>query len=190
MGNLAGGIAHDFNKQAGGHIWVASEVGQGTTVRLAFPRVHAAAHTLLGRAERPAMPMGIETALLVEDEPLMRELARKLLHELGYTVLVAANGVEADRVLEDATETTIDLLITDVVMPQMGGKALAEQVWRMYPRIKVLFISGYATDSIIHDGRLTPGMHFLAKPFTRTAFARKVREVLDAAVRRSGVDVG
>jgi CheY-like chemotaxis protein len=126
----------------------------------------------------------------VEDEPLVRELANKMLLELGYTVLVAVNGVEAWRILQSAIGATIDLLITDVVMPQMGGKALTEQVLRMYPRIKVLFVSGYATDSIADHGRLNPGTHFLSKPFTRAAFARKIRAVLNAEVSNSDTEVG
>ena len=136
------------------------------------------------------MPSGTETVLLVEDEPLVRELASKMLHEQGYTVLVAANGAEAWRILQGTTEATVALLITDVVMPQMSGDALAEQVRRVYPRIKVLFVSGYATDAIVDHGRLNPGMHFLSKPFTRAAFARKVREVLDAEVSSYDADVG
>jgi CheY-like chemotaxis protein len=183
-------ICYAIIKQAGGYFWIASELGQGTVVTIALPRVHVAADPLRDRAAPPVMLIGTETVLLVEDEPLVRELARKILHDLGYTVLAAANGAEAGRILQDATGTPIDLLITDVVMPQIGGKALAEHVWRRYPRVKVLFISGYATDSIIRDGRLTPGMHFLAKPFTRISFARKVREVLDTAVRSSGADAG
>jgi two-component system, cell cycle sensor histidine kinase and response regulator CckA len=182
-------ICYGIIQQAGGHILAASEVGQGTTFKIYLPRVYAPADMLLGNVERPIAPMGTETVLLVEDEPLVRELASKLLYELGYTVLAAANGVEAVRVLQSASGQTIDLLITDVVMPQMGGAALAEQVWRVHPRIKVLFVSGYATDAITQQGRLTPGTHFLAKPFTRAAFARKVRAVLDTEVRSSDMDV-
>jgi two-component system, cell cycle sensor histidine kinase and response regulator CckA len=183
-------ICYGIIKQAGGHIWVYSEVGQGTTFKIYLPRVHDAADTLPMRAERPVVPTGTETVLLVEDEPLVREVASKMLHEQGYTVLAAANGEEAWRVLQGATGATIALLITDVVMPQMGGKVLAEQVRRMYPSIKVLFVSGYATDAIAHHARLSPGTHFLSKPFTRAAFAHKVREVLDAEESNYGEDVG
>jgi two-component system, cell cycle sensor histidine kinase and response regulator CckA len=183
-------ICYGIIKQSGGHIWVYSEVGQGTTFKIYLPRAHDAADTLPGRAEHPVVPTGTETVLLVEDEPLVRELASKMLHEQGYTVLTAANGEEAWRVLQGATGATIALLITDVVMPQMGGKALAEQARRVYPSIKVLFVSGYATDSIAHHGRLNPGTHFLSKPFTRAAFARKIRAVLDAEVSSYGEDVG
>ena len=182
-------ICHGIIKQAGGYIWAYSEVGQGTTFKIYLPRVYDVADTFLGRAERPVVSTGTETVLLVEDEPLVRELARNILHEQGYTVLAAANGAEAWRVLQGAIGATIALLITDVVMPQMGGEALAEQVRRVYPSIKVLFVSGYATDSIVHHGRLKPGTNFLSKPFTRAAFAHKVREVLDAEVSSQGEDV-
>ena len=178
-------ICHGIIKQAGGYIWAYSEVGQGTTFKIYLD----VADTFLGRAERPVVSTGTETVLLVEDEPLVRELARNILHEQGYTVLAAANGAEAWRVLQGAIGATIALLITDVVMPQMGGEALAEQVRRVYPSIKVLFVSGYATDSIVHHGRLKPGTNFLSKPFTRAAFAHKVREVLDAEVSSQGEDV-
>jgi len=183
-------ICYGIIKQAGGHIWAYSEIGQGTTFKIYLPRVQAAADILVGIAEHPSMLTGTETVLLVEDEPLVRELACKMLHDQGYTVLAAANGAEAWRVLQSASGTTIDLLITDVVMPQIGGEALAEQVRRAYPRIKVLFVSGYATDAIVHEGRLTPGTHFLSKPFTHAAFARKIREVLAAEVDSPDTDAG
>jgi CheY-like chemotaxis protein len=118
--------------------------------------------------------------LLVEDEPLVRELASTILQRQGYTVLAASNGDEAQRIVQAYAGVPIDLLVTDVVLPGMGGKALADQMTGAYPGIKVLFISGYATDAITQHGRLDPGTHFLSKPFTRTAFARKVREVLDS----------
>ncbi|MEO7911802.1 MAG: PAS domain S-box protein [Roseiflexaceae bacterium] len=183
-------ICYGIIKQAGGHIWVYSEIGHGTTFKIYLPRVHDAPETLVVSVEPPSVLTGTETVLLVEDEPLVRELASKMLHEHGYTVLVAANGVEAWRILQSAHGATIDLLITDVVMPHMGGEVLAEQVRRTYPRIKVLFVSGYATDAIVYQGRLHPETHFLSKPFTRVAFTRKVREVLSAEVRSSNADVG
>jgi PAS domain S-box-containing protein len=183
-------ICYGIIRQAGGHIWVYSEIGQGTTFKIYLPRVHDATDTVVAKVERAVVPTGTETVLLVEDEPLVRELANKMLLELGYTVLTAVDGVEAWRILQSAIGATIDLLITDVVMPQMGGKALTEQVLRGYPRIKVLFISGYATDSIAHHGRLNPGTHFLSKPFTRATFARKIRAVLNAELSNSDTDVG
>lgn len=131
-------------------------------------------------ADDALVPRGTETVLLVEDEPLVREVALHILQEQGYTVLEAENGVDALRITHEYAGATIALLITDVVMPQMGGKMLVEQVTSVDPNIKVLFISGYATDAIVQHGQLEPGTNFLSKPFTPAAFARKVREVLDA----------
>jgi len=172
-------------KQHGGNIWVYSEVGQGTTFKIYLPQVNEAADTRSQSADDVPVPRGTETVLLVEDEPLVREITSHILREQGYTVLEAGNGADALRITHEYAGATIALLITDVVMPQMGGKALAEQVTSVYRAIKVLFISGYAADAIVHHGRLEPGATFLSKPFTPAAFARKVREVLDAAAANS-----
>jgi two-component system, cell cycle sensor histidine kinase and response regulator CckA len=166
-------------KQHGGHIWVYSEVGQGTTFKIYLPPLDELPGAELRPDEALVVLLGSETVLLVEDEPLVRELATTILHAQGYTVLAASNGEEALGVVH-ATAGTIDLLVTDVVMPGMRGKVLAQQLTSIYPHIKVLFISGYATDAITQHGQLEPGAHFLSKPFTRTALARKVREVLDS----------
>jgi two-component system cell cycle sensor histidine kinase/response regulator CckA len=168
-------------KQHGGNIWVYSEVGHGTTFKVYLPRVYEAADSLAERADEALVPRGTEMVLLVEDEPLVREVASDILHAQGYIVLEAINGEDALRVVQEHAGANIDILITDAVMPRLSGKALAEQVSSLYPSIKVLFISGYATDAITHHGQLAPGTNFLSKPFTRVAFARKVREVLDAA---------
>jgi two-component system cell cycle sensor histidine kinase/response regulator CckA len=167
-------------KQHGGHIWVYSEVGHGTTFKIYLLPVEEALDLRLRFDEVKAVPQGSETVLLVEDEPLVRELASTILHAQGYTVLAASNGEEALHVVQMSAGSAIDILVTDVVMPGMRGKALVEQVTNMYPNIKVLFISGYATDAITQHGRLEPGMHFLSKPFTRMGLACKVREVLDS----------
>ncbi len=167
-------------KQHGGHIWVYSELGRGTTFKIYLPRVDETPDSLMLSGAGAALPRGDERVLLVEDETLVRELAATALHQQGYTVLTAASGEEALRIAQDAGDAPIDLLITDVVMPGMGGKALADQVSQLYPGIRVLFISGYATDAITQHGQLSPGVHFLSKPFSRAAIARKVRAVLDA----------
>jgi PAS domain S-box-containing protein len=167
-------------KQHGGHIWVYSEVGHGTTFKIYLQRVEESAEIVLPPTESSALLWGSETVLLVEDEALVRELASTILQAQGYTVLVASNGEEALRLIQEAAGQAIDLLITDVVMPGMRGKALAEQLISIYPQLKVLFISGYATDAITQHGQLEQGTHFLSKPFTRTTFARKIREVLDS----------
>jgi len=117
--------------------------------------------------------------LLVEDEPLVRRFAYRVLREQGYTVLEAANGDDALRVVQEFTGEEIHLLFTDVVMPQMGGKELADQLKLLRPNIKVLFTSGYTDNAIVHHGVLNPGFSFLEKPFSPTDLAYKVREVLD-----------
>src|SRR5262249_4532619 len=162
--------------QHGGNILVYSEVSHGTTFKIYLPRVYEAADALSRSADDGLVPRGTETVLLVEDDPLVREITRHILHEQGYTVLEAGNGDDAMHIVQEYAGAPIALLITDVVMPQMGGKALAEQVSSVYPSIKVLFISGHAADAIVHHGRLESGTNFLSKPFTPAAFARKVRE--------------
>jgi two-component system cell cycle sensor histidine kinase/response regulator CckA len=167
-------------KQHGGHIELYSKAGYGSTFKIYLPQVEESPDPLLPHDQVTAVPQGTEVALLVEDESLVRALVGRVLRELGYTVLEATNGEEALHTIHEYAGTPIELLITDVVMPRMGGKALAEQLMAVYPRIKVLFVSGYATDTITHHGRLEPGTNFLSKPFTPTALAHKVREVLDA----------
>jgi CheY-like chemotaxis protein len=118
--------------------------------------------------------------LLVEDEPAVRALAARVLRQQGYRVLEAANGDEALRVVRENTAEPIALLLTDMVMPQMGGQALAEQLALLSPTIKVLFMSGYTDAVIIKGSQLIPEAAFLQKPFSLEGLARKVREVLDA----------
>jgi PAS domain S-box-containing protein len=170
-------------KQHGGHIGVHSQAGHGTTFKIYLPcvvDVEALSHPVLPQDVVKTMSQGTARLLLVEDEPLVRDLACRVLRERGYTVLDAINGEEALHAVQAYAGAPIDLLITDVVMPRISGKALAEQLTAVYPNIKVLFVSGYATDTFVHHGRLDPGTNFLAKPFTPTALVRKVQEVLDA----------
>jgi len=170
-------------KQHGGHIGVYSEVGHGTCFKIYLPHVadvKASSDVLFPRGEAKAVRQGTETVLVVEDEPPVRELTCRVLREQGYTVLDATNGKEALHKVHAYAGARIDLLVTDMVMPRMGGKALAEQLMAVYPHIKVLFVSGYTTDAIVHHGRLDLGTNFLSKPFTPTALIRKVQEVLDA----------
>lgn len=123
------------------------------------------------------LPGGTETVLLVEDEEGVRRLAGTVLRRCGYVVLEAADGLDALAVLA-RTPLTIDLLVTDVIMPRMNGQELAAQVLRQFPGLKVLFVSGYTDEVIGHGGVLDPGTGYLQKPFTLTALTRKVRETL------------
>jgi PAS domain S-box-containing protein len=165
--------------QSGGAIRVDSEPGQGATFTIDFPRVDAPAD-LRDPGIPAAAPQGSETVLLVEDEPAVRGLARDILHQQGYTVLEAADGDEALRVGREHGGP-IHLLVTDVVMPQMGGRELSDRLKAGRREIKVLYVSGYTDDAILHQGVSETGTAFLPKPFSPSALAHKVREVLDAA---------
>jgi PAS domain S-box-containing protein len=166
-------------KQSDGYIWVYSEPGQGTTFKIYLPRVEAAAEPPAPKPMPPASLRGSETVLLAEDEEAVRNLTRRVLLAHGYTVLVAADGQEALR-LADGHTGPIHLLLTDVVMPHMSGRQLAERVVSARHATKVLYLSGYTDDAIVHHGVLEPGIAFLQKPFTPQGLARKLREVLDA----------
>ena len=166
-------------KQSNGNIWVYSEPGHGTTIKIYLPRVEEELDTPYGGDETDSMPRGSETVLLVEDEPSVRDLAHCLLGQQGYTVLDATNGLEALQVVQKQGEEKIHLLMTDVVMPQMGGKELADQMKILKPGVKVLYISGYTDDAIVQHGVLAPGTHFLQKPFSLKTLSHKVREALD-----------
>jgi PAS domain S-box-containing protein len=171
--------------QSGGAIRVDSEPGQGAAFTIDFPRVDAPAD-LRGDAGIPdAAPHGSETVLLVEDEPEVRGLARDILHQQGYTVLEAADGGEALRIGREHGGP-IHLLVTDVVMPQMGGRELADHLKAGRRETKVLYVSGYTDDAILHQGVSETGTAFLPKPFTAAELAHKVREVLDAAPAGNG----
>ena len=168
-------------KQSGGYIWVYSEVRHGTTVKVYLPRVAIAEEDAapLPAVAEPAAPRGgSETVLLVEDAAPVRSLARRSLEASGYTVLDAADGAAA---LDLAARHGggIDVLVTDVVMPGMSGRELAERLAPERPRMKVLYTSGYTDDAMVRQGVLTAGVAFLQKPFVPETLARKVREVLD-----------
>ena len=167
-------------KQSGGYIWVYSEPDRGTTFKIYFPCVDQAAE-MLGTDRRPNNALrGTETLLLVEDDSQLRQLSSSVLTHCGYRVLVA-NGPVEGLALAKANHKDIRLLITDVVMPGMNGRQLAEQIQRDAPKLRVLYISGYTNNAIVHYGVLDKGLWFLPKPFTLSALVGKVREVLDAS---------
>ncbi len=167
-------------KQSGGFIWVYSELGHGTVfkVYLSPADSRTAGHGTDFHRRADSKP-GWETVLLVEDEDAVRALAREVLRRHGYVVLEARHGVDALRLAERHTDD-IHLLVTDVVMPHMSGREAAERLTTVRPAMKVLFMSGYTDHAVMHRD-VTPGAAFLQKPFTPEAFARKVRQVLDAS---------
>jgi len=171
-------------KQSEGHLWVYSEPGRGSTFKVYLPRVEQEAYSTTSDIAG-CQTRGIETVLLVEDDPLVRHLAVRVLEEQGYTVLETSNGEEALRVVEEH-QAEVHLLLTDVVMPGISGRTLAARIQAMRPATKVLFASGYTDDSIVHHGVLESGVAFLQKPFTPDGLARKVREVLDSPIQQSG----
>ena len=164
-------------KQGGGYIFAQSEPGCGTTFRIYLPRVADPADSPRVDKHAQAAAGGSETVLLVEDEESVRELVRETLKTRGYRVIEASDGIAGMRVSEEY-QGNIEILITDVVMPGMSGRELAKRVAAARPNIRVLYLSGYTEDAIIHEGALEPGTGFLQKPFTLQVLARKVREVL------------
>jgi two-component system, cell cycle sensor histidine kinase and response regulator CckA len=164
-------------KQSQGYVWVYSEPGYGSTFKIYLPRVDERAGS--GRSDDAHAPVrGTETILLVEDEELVQGVVRRMLESLGYHVLTAKNGREGLELAEDL-EVEIPLVVTDVVMPGMGGRELAERLAEIRPESEVLFVSGYTAESVMRQQVLDNGVHFLQKPFTPAALGRKVRKILD-----------
>jgi two-component system cell cycle sensor histidine kinase/response regulator CckA len=167
-------------KQTGGDIWVYSEPGQGTTFKLYFPSVSEPLSEITAPDASLARRSGGETILVVEDETAVRELTVRILKQLGYTILMASSGAEALEISQNHAGH-IDVLLTDVVMPNMSGRQLADKLLESRPKTKVLFLSGYTENTVVHQGVLDAGVAFLPKPFTRDNLSRKLREVLARA---------
>lgn len=165
-------------KQSGGNIWVYSEVGMGTSFKVYLPRIDEGAEDYKRAAQTAAVIQGTETILLAEDEDMVRRLACEVLEMYGYRVLEAPSGGSALLICE--REQQIDLLVTDVVMPEMSGRELADRLALLRPEMKVLFMSGYTDSAITHQGILQEGENFIQKPFAPDDFVQKVREVLDS----------
>jgi len=169
---------HGIIKQSGGHITCYSEVGKGTTFKVYLPVSSGEAEKEEAAPTEVLLVGGKETVLLVEDEPLVRELAVVVLRDLGYEVLEAGNGLQALALVRNHMGNPIELVITDVVMPEMGGRELVMELQQIIPSIKVLYCSGYTEDAVLHGGLLDPGMAFLGKPYTMTTLSVKARELL------------
>jgi signal transduction histidine kinase len=169
---------YGFVKQSSGHIKIYSEPGSGTTVKVYLPRLVADAKDIKRTTPEP-MRTGDrnEIILVVEDDPLMRRLATEALHELGYTVFDCDGAANALATLDRVTD--VKLLFTDVVMPDINGKKLADEAVRRRPGLKVLFTTGYTANAVVHGGVLDTGVNFISKPFTLDQLAAKVRTVLD-----------
>lgn len=166
-------------RQSGGHIAVYSEPGHGTSVKVYLPRVATAGDATALSEEGTPLPVGTETILIAEDEDRVRSLAVAVLMQQGYTVIEARDGQEA-LALAKEYDGEIQLLLTDVVMPKMSGKDLADEMRRIRPGLKVVLCSGYTGDTVMQQGVLDASAPFLQKPFTLRSLAVTVRAVLDA----------
>ena len=167
-------------QQCSGCISVISELGKGTTFQVHFPCVDQPLKVTAVSVPSGPLPCGTETLMVVEDDPAVRHLAVEVLQTQGYVVLSATNGQDGLNVARAHQGPPIQLVVTDVIMPLMGGKVMAEWLKVTYPDLKVLFTSGYTDDAIAHHGVLDAGVEFLPKPYTPATLARKVRDLLDA----------
>jgi CheY-like chemotaxis protein len=172
---------YGFARQSAGHVRIYSEIGEGTTVKIYLPRsVSDTRNPTVGQANKPSRSTGAETILVVEDDDELRQYATDVLKELGYHVMSASSGAAALATLNGSHQ--IDLLLTDVVMPGgMDGRELADKAVGHRPSLRVLYMTGYTRNAIIHQGRLDRGTNLISKPFSFEELAAKVRQVLDVA---------
>jgi len=177
---LGSSTVYGIVKQSGGYVWAYSEPDHGTTFKIYLPQIEVETEKQQkGLADKQEPMGGTETILLVEDEESLRKMAGKILEGYGYAVVEATDGMEALEIVNKEDHPEIDLLVTDVIMPKMGGKELAGKLTEEYPKLKVLYISGYTDNAIAHHGVLDEGVSLLSKPFSLQSLAKKVREVLD-----------
>ena len=168
---------HGIITRSGGSVHVYSEVGRGTSVKVYFPRADASEMVVEALPPVVRPHTGTHTVLVIEDEDELRELAKRLLERQGYVVLLAANADEALRLFEQ--NASIDVLLTDVVMPGTSGPELIVRLAEQRPALKVIYMSGYTEEAIVQQGVLNPGIAFLHKPFTSETLGRKIRAALD-----------
>jgi CheY-like chemotaxis protein len=172
---------YGFVRQSGGHLRIYSETGQGTTIRLYLPRCISSGPELApsnaSQDQRPQEGSG-ETILVVEDDPNVRAYVVEALSSVGYCVVEAVDAEAALTLL--ASNTKVQLMLTDVVMPGMNGRALADAVRQSHPSVKTLFMTGYSRNAIVHQGRLDPGVSLIQKPFSQASLAARIRSMLDA----------
>jgi CheY-like chemotaxis protein len=169
---------YGFVKQSGGHVKIYSEVGEGTTIKLYLPRARTASIAAEETDLKVIGSRGSETILVAEDEPEVRSYLVETLRDLNYDVHETPDAASA-LALFDSKPFQIDLLLTDIVMPGMNGRRLAEELLARQPSIRVLYMTGYSRNAIVHQGRLDPGVSLLQKPITQVMLARRVRELLD-----------
>jgi PAS domain S-box-containing protein len=176
------GLATSYGivRQSGGHICVESDLGQGTTVKIFLPRVPAPPPPSYKRPGGNKMPVGVESILVLEDDISVRHISVRVLRSLGYDVIEAANGDDAQQLIGERADKKIDLLLTDMVMPHMSGRHFADWLRKTSPQTKVIFISGYLEESLHPADRREQGMFFLPKPFDPEQLATKIREALDS----------
>jgi CheY-like chemotaxis protein len=171
---------YGFTRQSGGHVKIYSELGEGTTIKIYLPRrLGVDREVTIGDPIKADGALGVESIFVVEDDDALRTYTSEILRELGYRVFEAANGVTAIATLEQIG--VIDLLLTDVVMPGgVNGRQLADEALKRRPNLKVLFMTGYTRNAIVHHGRLDAGTHMIGKPFSFQELAARVRARLDA----------
>jgi CheY-like chemotaxis protein len=163
-------------KQSGGFMWVYSELGKGTTFKIYLPRAHAHQHATPTTPHKNRI-VGSETILLVEDDEEVRQVASRILRRNGYRVIEAGNGSDALKAADNEAEP-VDLIVTDIVMPEMGGTELAKRIREKQPDARILFTSGYTEDAVVRQSLLHEGESFIEKPFTPATLAKKAREML------------